>query len=66
MTLFRLAAVTVLALGTVAAPGGVAGQSPGKVYQLGAIYHGEGYAVLLDGLRQGLHEARPREARRSS
>jgi len=57
MTLFRLAAVAVLAFGALLAPGGAAGQSPGKVYRLGIIYHGEGYAVLLDGLRQGLHEA---------
>jgi putative tryptophan/tyrosine transport system substrate-binding protein len=57
MTLFRLAAVAVLAFGALLAPGGAAGQLPGKVYRLGIIYHGEGYAVLLDGLRQGLHEA---------
>ena len=66
MTLFRLAAMAILALGALLAPGGAAGQPPGKIYRLGIIYHGEGYAVLLDGLRQGLHEAGLDEGSRSS
>jgi ABC-type uncharacterized transport system substrate-binding protein len=46
----------VLVLGLLLAPYGAGGQSPGTVRRVGVISQGGVYAVMIDGLRQGLRE----------
>ena len=52
----RLVACVIFAVCALITLHVAAGQLPGKPYRVGVIYHGEGYAVLVDGLRQGLRE----------
>ena len=52
----RAALAVALALGLLAAPYGVRGQTPGNVHRVGIIHVSGHHHVVVDGLRQGLQE----------
>ena len=51
-----LALAVLLALGLLAAPSGVLGQTPANVHRVGIIHVSGHHHVVVDGLRQGLRE----------
>lgn len=56
MMIRRAALAVALALGLLAAPYGVRGQTPGNVHRVGIIHVSGHHDVVVDGLRQGLRE----------
>jgi hypothetical protein len=56
MSASRTVLGVALMLGLLAAPDGAVGQTPGTVRRVGIIHQGGVYAVMVDGLRQGLRE----------
>src|SRR5262245_5853091 len=52
----RLVLTVILALGLLAAPLAVGGQTPGNVPRVGTIHISGEWRAVVDGLRQGLRE----------